>query len=554
MKKKNFLYGAMLLTISAVISKILGAVYRIPLTNLIGSEGIGIYQMIFPVYALLLVVSSSGIPVFVSRLVSSEVSLKRNENLSFIFRRALFLSAIISLVSSLLVFFLAKQLASLQGNTFATLGFMAVSPAIVLGSLVAVFRGYFEGLQNMKPTAISEVIEQVAKVGLGLLLAFFLYPSGLEYGVMGAVLGIALGEIVSLFVVFMMYVFHNKKLKQNKSDEVKSTVILLENKKQAQKDNTTFVVFEKKQFLKRMFFESLPITFGATIVPLTLFLDSILMVNLLTNVGFSTTTATRLFGLQAGVVGSLIHLPIIISVALSTALLPNIVAANTVKNTQEISKKSSFSIKLVWFIAFACFLGYLLLSKNIAQFLYRDGLDNALIDEMQIVINLITMSAISIVYHSLLRIFTSLLHAINKSSVVAKNLLIASIVKIGLTVLLVSIPSINIYGASIASTIGYLVGCTISLLSVKKRIVTQFSWQQFFMAPFVSGAIMVAIILLCQNLLVNVFPSLMVTIVSIVTAGVGYLLGLFLFKGFLKEELQQFLFFRRAFKQKQQKN
>jgi len=548
MKKKSFLYGAMLLTISAIISKVLGAIYRIPLTNLIGSEGIGIYQMIFPVYALLLVISSSGIPVCVSRLVSGEIANKKHEHLGFILKKAVILTIIISSISSLIVFFGANYLATLQGNTMATIGYFAISPAILLGSLVAVFRGYFEGLQDMRPTAISEVIEQIAKVALGLLLAGLMFSRGLEYGVMGAVLGISLGEVVSLFVVLIMYRHNLKKQKTAtmQQEGFEKEVIVLQNGL----ENKTVISLEKKGFMKSLFKESLPITFGAIIIPLTLFIDSVLMINLLTGVGFSTTTSTRLFGLQAGVVASLVQLPIIISISLATALLPNIVAANTVKNNEEISKKSTFAIKLVWFFSFASFLGYILLAGDITHFLYAEGLENSLIDEVQIVINLIYISAISIIYHSFLRIFISLLHAINKSPLVAKNLFIASVVKIVLTIVLVTMPTINIYGASLASTIGYAVGCIVCLWSIRKFIVLNFTKKEFVVAPMLSGVLLVGLVLLTKFLLSLFLPQSITTLVAILIGGLGYLIGIIILKGFHEKELESFSFFSKILKKR----
>jgi len=538
MRKKGFLYGAILLTISAILTKILGAVYRIPLTAFIGTEGIGLYQMIFPVYALLFVVSSSGIPICVSRLISSEIAIKRTKNFKLILKTAIILTSIISIFCSLIVFFGAKYIASMQGNTMATLGYFVISPAIFLGSLVAVFRGYFEGLQNMKPTAISEIFEQLAKVGFGLLLAKVFLPMGLEYGVMGAVLGITLGEIVSLFLMIALYLFNKKR-----------TIFVM-----AKENNIDYIESQdlsKKGFLKKMFLDSLPITFGASIVPFTLFFDSILMINLLTTVGFSTTTATRLFGIQAGVVTSLLQLPMIISISLSTALIPNIVASKTIKNKEDISFKSMLCIKLVYYISLACFFGFFLLAPDITSFLYSEGLNNSLINETQIAINLIYIGASSILYHSLLRIFIALLHAIEKSKIVAKNLLITSVIKLILTVALVLIPKINIYGAVIASSIGYSLACIFCFLSVKKYISLAFLKKEFLTIPLTASAFLILTILCAKYIFGILFSNNITTALTIVVAGAVYFIVIFLLKGFKKQELNAFLIFSKKQNQKQ---
>ena len=537
MRKKSFLYGAILLTISGILTKIFGAIYRIPLTAFIGTEGIGLYQMIFPVYALLFVISSSGIPICVSRLISSEVAIKRTKNFKLILKTAIILTSIISIFCSLIIFFGAKYIAFLQGNIMATLGYFVISPAIFLGSLVAVFRGYFEGLQNMKPTAISEIFEQLAKLGFGLLFAKVFLPMGLEYGVMGAVLGITLGEIVSLFLMIAIYIFNRKRTIYNMAKDNNIVVLNAED-------------LTKKGFLKKMFIDSLPITFGASIVPLTLFFDSILMINLLTTVGFSTTTATRLFGIQAGVVASLLQLPIIISISLSTALLPNIVASKTIKNKEDISFKSMLSIKLVYYISLACFFGFFLLAPDITTLLYNEGLNNLLINETQIAINLIYIGASSILYHSLLRIFIALLHAMHKSKIVAKNLVITSIIKIVLTVILVLIPKINIYGAIVASSVGYSLACIFCFLSVKKYISLNFLKKEFLIIPLIASAFLIITILFTKYIFGMVFSNSIATSVTIIIAGVVYFIAIFLLKGFKRQELNAFLFFS---KKKQEK-
>ncbi|MDD4210867.1 MAG: polysaccharide biosynthesis protein [Clostridia bacterium] len=540
MKKKSFLYGAVLLTLSALLSKVFGAIYRIPLTNLLGTEGMGIYQLIFPVYALLLVISSSGIPVAISRLVSEQVAINKKDNTKKILKSALMLTFCIGLLSSSIVFFASSYISNLQGNSLAGVGYLGAAPAILLGSMVAAFRGYFEGLQDMQPTALSEIIEQIAKVALGLLLANYLLPMGIEYGVLGAILGITLGEIVSLITIIIIYKVKNKKSLQNlKKEEIIKIDESLYIDKQDYSKLSNFKI------AKIIFLKSLPITLSATIIPLTLFIDSILIINLLTGVGFSVSVATSLFGIQTGVVNSLITLPMIIAIAISTAILPSIVASNTLKNAEEINFKTSLAIKIVWIISLPCFIGFLLLATDITSVLYSGGLNSGQFDEIAVASSLIKIVAVSIIYHSFLRIFTSILHALNKSFTVVKHLILASVVKIALTVLLVSSQAFNIYGASVASAVSYAIACLLTLISLKKFISVTFSFKTFVINPLIASIFLVATILLGKKILSNFLSEAYATLITIGLSAIVYIVAIGVLKVFNKDELNYIPFFKK---------
>jgi stage V sporulation protein B len=540
MRKKSFLYGAVLLTISALLSKVFGALYRIPLTNLLGTEGMGIYQMIFPVYALMLVISSSGIPVAISRLLSAQVAKGNKQNAKKILKGALTLTFFIGLLADLIVFFASSFIANLQGNSLATVGYLGIAPAILLGSVVAAFRGYFEGLQDMQPTALSEFIEQIAKVGLGLFFANYLLPLGIEYGVLGAILGISIGEVVSLITIILIYIFKNKKYELNKAEdklENNKKVVKKQSKKLAVKAEPDYANLSNYKIAKLIFINSIPITLSAAILPLTLFIDSILIINLLSGVGFNLSTSTSLFGLQTGVVNSLISLPIIVAIAISTAILPSITESNTLENKEDISFKTSLAIKLVWLIALPAFVGFLLLSSEITSILYSQGLDSAQFNEIEVAGSLLKIIAISVVYHSFLRIFMAIMHALNRSFRVVKNLIIASVVKIVLTVILVSIQSFNIYGASVASAISYAIAAILTLLSLKKQVEIKFKFKEFVISPIIASVVLALSILLTKSLLLNFLNNTYATLVAIGFSGIVYLFLILILKVFSKEEL-----------------
>ncbi len=201
--KGHMLSGAAVLAIGSVLAKVLGALYRVPLTNILGAEGMGMYQLVFPVFALFMVLSTAGIPTALSRMVAE----KRAEGAP---TKKYLVSAIIVLATlgtllAILTFALSGQLARWQGNAETRTGFMIVAPTLILVSLIAGFRGWFQGEMYMLPTAVSNIIEQVVKLAVGIGLSVALLPRGVTAAVNGALLGIALSEACALAYLIITF-------------------------------------------------------------------------------------------------------------------------------------------------------------------------------------------------------------------------------------------------------------------------------------------------------------------------------------------------------------
>ena len=196
--KNRFIFGAIILTVGGFIAKIIGAFYKIPLTNILGSTGMGIYYLVFPIYNLMLVFSSSGVSIAITRLIAEARSNKNKRNETKYFIAGVLVSLILSLLFSVFIFIFAKPLAYLQGNVLSYLGFLAITPAIISASLVSIIRAYFQGIENMFPSTVAIVFEQITKLIAGLILSFKLLPYGLEYAVMGSVLAVSISETLTL--------------------------------------------------------------------------------------------------------------------------------------------------------------------------------------------------------------------------------------------------------------------------------------------------------------------------------------------------------------------
>lgn len=518
MKKNKFMYGAMILVVTGVIAKIIGAVYRVPLMGLIGSSGLGIFQLIFPIYALFLIVATGGVTLGLSKIVSIEVQNKRQENAKKMLHSCLLFMFLVGLSFSLLVYIFSKPLASMQGNADTYVCYLALLPALIFSCLLSAFRGYFQGQENMLPSGITQIIEQIVKLTGSLLLAKFLIQFGVLYAVLGAFLGISISEVVALIYIYIKYLLTNRKNNIGEAKGKKSEY------------TTTYCI---KQIVKVSF----PIMINGAILPFISAVESIFIVWLLAKARIGTDTAISLFGLKDGVVSSLINLPSVIAIAFGTALIPSLTASYNSGNIASCQKKCSIALKIVWLISLPCAIAFLFMSENLIGFLYSNGLNSGSINELKIVSDLLKISAVNIVYISFLNLLTAILQGLNKSFVPVKNLLIACLVKIILTALLVSSPAFNIYGLVISDVVCFSIAVILNLNYLKNKLNIVFSTKNFVFAPLFSASVMCAVIKVVEIAFNKILTARFLTLVMIGSGAVAYLFSLLALRTFTKEEL-----------------
>ena len=488
MRKQSFLLSAIILVIGGVVAKIVGALYKVPLTHILGSNGMGVYYLIFPIYSLLLVVCSSGISTAVSKNISDQVALNNRINQKRILNVSLLISFGLSLVFSVLVVVFSSSIADMQGNINANWGYIAIAPALVCASLITIIKAYFQGLNNMTPSSIIIIFEQVFKLIMGLVLSTQFLQKGLAYGVFGAVLGVTISEVLTLIVVIFIYIYNVKKynlfyfqLKSVNKYTFKKKLIKkgVEVKKCMHNIKHTYyfennykmpyrVVF--KRILKFSFFA----TFSNLIVPLSSFIDSFLIINLLSNSGFSNTISTSLYGISNGIISSLISLPVMVLVSLSTVIVPNLSRVVVVEGKSVLKQKCSFFIKFSWVISLLLFVLFILFSNEIIEILFSKGLNNSAVNEFDYTYKMLMVSSVSIIYYGFLQTFIAILNALDKYVIPVVALSGALVIRIALMVVLVKNPSINIFGAVISQVVFLAIASIICLIYLKRYINIEF--------------------------------------------------------------------------------
>lgn len=417
----ELLRGAAIISLGGFLAKLLGAFYRLPLLNLLGAEGLGLYQMAFPLYALLLSLSASGIPLAVSKLVSE--SEARKEGVFASARVMLFLSG--ALFAFLMAIF-SGYLSTIQGNTAAKYCYLCLSPSVLLVSLASSYRGYFQGRLQMTPTAVSQIIEQGVKLAFGLLIVKMLLPD-VVLAAAGACFAVTVSEAAALVYL---------KIKKGKA---KNLLPLAEKR-------PYFEVFALSSSLAVM----------SVVSSVSHFTDSFLIINILR--GY-TASATALFGLYSAVC-SVVSLPVSLAGGVSVSIVPIISRSKALGNNAE--NKTALSYKFTLFVALPSALALFVFSDRVIPFLYG-SLSSG---ETKSAITLLKLLAPTVVALSVLQNTNSVLIASGKTLVPLLGALSGAIVKIILEIILLTRENLNVYGAAISDNAADIVALAVNLVYI----------------------------------------------------------------------------------------
>lgn len=431
--RKKIINGALFLGIGAVIAKILGAIYRIPLTNLLGAEGLGLYQMVFPVYSVLLDFSGAGVPSALSKIIS-EYSLSDKERYAKrILSSSTKLFAVIGSVFFLLMALFSKTISNFQGNKNAFLGYIFLAPAVFFVSLISCFRGYFQGLMNMKHTAISQTVEQVIKLLFGLILVNLFLPS-IPLAVGGATLGVTISEVVALIYLYLVYKRRKRKLMLNfPNDQV-----------------------EFNKDAKKIIKLTIPVTLIGIAIPLSHFIDSFLVVNILKTY---TQNATSLYGLFSGVAHTVINLPVSVCYGLSVVAIPLISGS---KSDKEREENQNLTLLLTLVLAIPLALMVYFFAPTIVNILFS-GLS---VFQKGISVKLIKILSVNVIFVSLLQSTNAILIGNGKAYYPLISMMTGVIINTVLNFTLLYNQSLNIYACGIASITCYFTAFLINLIMI----------------------------------------------------------------------------------------
>lgn len=512
----SFVQGAAILGIAGLIVKIIGALFRVPLANQVGPEGMSYYEVAYPYYSGLLVIASAGLPTAISKMVSERVTMRDYRGAREVFATAQKLLLGIGIVLSLLMFLLAKPLAKSSGLDAAYLSFQAFAPALLLVSVMCAYRGYLQGMQQMTGTAISQIVEQLGKLVIGLALAIKLLPKGPEYAAMGAIIGVTASELLALIVIFFMYRIKKRgfdaKLRRSPKTEPRGFGAI------------------SKILLKI----AVPVTIGASISSLAGIVDVAFIINILTdNLGYETKVAQTAFSLLRTNVTTLTNMPGVLTMALAMSLVPAISSAMARRDGTGVRGASRMGLKLALIIGLPCAVGLFVLAAPVLTLLYP----KLTASELALAADLMRTASVGVIFLSMVQTMTGVLQGMGKQNVPVFNLLIGFILKVVTMLVLMNIPSVNIQGAAVSTVVCYAFAGIADTIYTARRARLKLPLFDVFGKPLIASLAMGAVVHFAYAALAKGGHGTLATLAGVCAGVLVYAVLAVLLRMFSYEEL-----------------
>ena len=461
-KKQNYLHGAAILTAGVVIIKILGAVYKIPLGNLLGDDGYGYFMTAYNIYNVFLTLATAGFPVALSRMISEAYTLNRPMQARRIFRVSLSAFAVVGLVGSLIMALLHTELAIAMNGPKSSQSILALSPAVLLCCLLSAYRGYCQGHSNMTPTTVGQILEVLLKLFSGFALFFVLSGMGKSVPVLaaGAIFGVVAGSAAALcyMMLYKRRVYPELPLENPDTPDSASSII--------------------RQFLRI----GIPITLGACVMSLVTLIDNKLVLYQLKNVvNFGEEYSDDLWGVY-GKAMTLYNLPAAFITPLTISVVPSIASSVAAGKIRESCETAESSIRIASIICMPMGFGLAVLSGTIMRTVYPASLEvgGTLLMIMGIASNFVCLALIS----------NAILQASGYEKYPVLSMIVGGCAKIGANLLLVGNPKINIAGAPLGTLCCYSLMCILNYLFMRRCLPRRLSLKRMFLRPLVSCAAM----------------------------------------------------------------
>ncbi|WP_078577226.1 stage V sporulation protein B [Salipaludibacillus agaradhaerens] len=516
MTKQTFLKGAVILILAGFITRVLGFINKIIVARIMGAEGVGLYMMAVPTMLLVMTLTQLGLPVAISKLVAEADTEGDRSKIKQILVVSLTVTGILSVIFTTCMVMIAPVISSnFLTDSRAFYPLIAISPIVPIVALSSVIRGYFQGLQNMKPTAYSQVIEQIVRITFVATLTSLFLPYGIEYAAAGAMISVVLGELASL--IFMVTMF-----KRRKTFRVRRRFF-------------SHVAGGKKTFEDLMVI-AIPTTGSRLIGSLSLFFEPIVVAQSLALAGVATTLATAQYGELAGYVIPMILLPTFITYSLSVSLVPAISEAAIVKNHELIHYRLGQALR------------FALMSGGVAVvilYVFAEPIMDLVYDAPTVAGYLKIMAPFSLFLY-FQGPLQAALQALNLAKSAMMNSLIGAVVKTATIFILASRPELGIMGAALGVVLGFILVTILHFATLVKAISFTINLREIvkvIMAMIASGVIGYTL----WEVLTSYYSLLWQTVLSIIATSVTYFILVFALKIVHRSEIRKFPYIGKFF-------
>lgn len=526
-KKSNggFLIQGMILAAAGIITRLIGIAYRIPVNNILGDEGQGLYGCAFSIYNIALLLTSYSLPLAVSKLVSARVSKKEYKNAMRIFKSALIFALVVGAIVGIIIFTFSDFIAGdLYSQKYSAYALRVLAPGLFIVAVMGVLRGFFQGMGTMIPTALSQILEQIVNALVSIIGASYLLEMGKKaaesktepslpfaYGAAGGTLGTVSGALFGLIFLFVVFGMFYPRMKRK---------VLKDRNKNMEGYGEIYKV---------LLLTIAPVILSTAIYNISETLDIGIFSNVMTAQGRTEKETAELLGMFTGKYNTLINIPLAIANSLGAALIPSLTATVTTGNKKDINVKINMVIRFVMMFAIPCFVGFLVMAEPILDLLYNGNID--------IPAHMLQLGAITVVFYCMSTVTNAILQGVNKMTTPVKHGAISLVLHlIGLYIMLVFFKW-GIYAVVAGNIIFSLSMCILNAMALKKATRYKQEVERTFVVPLEASAIMGVAILVLRLLVGLVLPKALMTLVVLMLAVAVYGISLIKLGGLTSDEV-----------------
>jgi len=458
--------GAVLAAASLLV-RIIGVLYRIPMTNILGNEGNGYYNNAFNIYTYLLIVSSYGMPTAISRIVSGKLALRQRKEAHLIFKASVWLNILISAFFSAALFYIAAPYANFIHVPGAETAIKCLAPSLLIFAVMSSFRGYFQGMNTMVPTAVSQVIEQIFNATFSILLPLWLIKKGgAELGAAGGTIGTGIGALTGLFFLLFLYGLYRGRMPK------------------AVTAQNSLTLGQLPGLWRTILMTSIPIVIGTATFNISTIIDDMMFSRALFFHNYSHTEIAVLNGILSGKYTLIITMPIAIASALAAASIPSISAAAALADRQAMLERVSTALKSSVLIAMPASVGIFVLAGPILKLLFK-------MDEFaQVTTDILRIGAVTVLFFSVSTLSVGLLQGMGHVGIPVRSALKAIAIKVAFNFLVFYAFNLNLYGAAYANIVFSAASAYFNLSAVVRRSKVQLNYAELFGRPAAASILM----------------------------------------------------------------
>ncbi len=513
--KQGFLQGAAILTFGTILVKLIGALYKIPLNRIIGNEGFGHFNVAYSIYNVLLMISSTGLPIAVSRMISEANTLGKKQQVQKIYKVSLRVFLIVGIICSGAMLIFAPQLADMMRDPDAVYAIAALAPSVLFVCILCSFRGYFQGQQYMTPTAVSQVIEALCKLVLGLGAVFLIlhFGFGVAQAAGGAILGVTLGTVFA--AVYLLFQYRKKH------------VVLTPEDMAIPPDSTSDTL---KQLLKL----AVPITIGSAGLQIFNAVDTMIIQGRLQDaIGLTAKEATTMFGTYSAA-QTFYMLPSALVQPLAVSIIPTVTAALTLSNYRKARSAEESAVRMTALIGLPCGAGLAVLASPIQKWLYGYGPRT-----LSVAGPILALLGVAVIFNCMVTVTNGILQAHGKVNIPIYTTLVGGLVNVITDYVLIGMGSVHIYGAAIATIAYCAVIMFLNILAMHQTMDLPPRILKQFVKPMIATALMAVAAYFTYELAWTALSSTALsTIAAVCVAGVVYLALVYAMKIITWEDCQ----------------